>query len=71
MAILEGNNPREKLEKSYFPGLKANWMLWPAGKPPQTPQAIIVSNLLHVLLLQLADDYICCSSIFQFHTGAT
>jgi protein Mpv17 len=30
MAIMEGGNPREKLEKSYLSGLKANWMLWPA-----------------------------------------
>jgi protein Mpv17 len=30
MAILEGRSPRERLEKSYFAGLKANWVLWPA-----------------------------------------
>lgn len=30
MAIMEGGSPQEKLEKSYFAGLKANWMLWPA-----------------------------------------
>ncbi|KAL2438858.1 Protein sym-1 [Exophiala dermatitidis] len=30
MSILEGSNPSEKLEKSYWPGLKANWVLWPA-----------------------------------------
>lgn len=27
---MEGSSPQEKLEKSYLPGLKANWMLWPA-----------------------------------------
>ena len=30
MAVMEGTSPKEKLEKSYLPGLKANWMLWPA-----------------------------------------
>ncbi|KAF7513766.1 Protein required for ethanol metabolism [Endocarpon pusillum] len=30
MAILEGSSPGEKLEKSYFAGLKANWLVWPA-----------------------------------------
>ncbi|RVX68544.1 Protein sym-1 [Exophiala mesophila] len=30
MAIMEGSDPKQKLEKSYLPGLKANWMLWPA-----------------------------------------
>lgn len=30
MAILEGSSPKEKLEKSYFAGLKANWLVWPA-----------------------------------------
>lgn len=30
MSILEGGSPQEKLERSYWPGLKANWMLWPA-----------------------------------------
>ena len=30
MAILEGGSPQQKLEKSYFTGLKANWVLWPA-----------------------------------------
>ena len=30
MAIMEGSNPQDKLAKSYWPGLQANWMLWPA-----------------------------------------
>jgi len=30
ISILEGSDPKEKLEKNYFQGLKANWMLWPA-----------------------------------------
>jgi protein Mpv17 len=30
MAIMEGSDPREKLEKNYFAGLKANYVLWPA-----------------------------------------
>jgi protein Mpv17 len=30
MAVMEGGSPKEKLEKSYLPGLKANWVLWPA-----------------------------------------
>lgn len=29
MAIMEGSNPKEKLEKSYLSGLKANFMVWP------------------------------------------
>ncbi|KAI1313968.1 hypothetical protein F5Y03DRAFT_389456 [Xylaria venustula] len=29
MAVLEGNSPKEKLEKAYFPTLQTNWMLWP------------------------------------------
>ena len=27
---MEGSSPKDKLEKSYIQGLKANWMLWPA-----------------------------------------
>lgn len=30
MSILEGVSPKEKLEKHYLPGLKANWIVWPA-----------------------------------------
>ena len=30
MAVMEGSDPKKKLEKSYFQGLKANWALWPA-----------------------------------------
>jgi protein Mpv17 len=30
MAVMEGVSPKEKLQKSYVAGLKANWMLWPA-----------------------------------------
>ncbi|CRK22681.1 hypothetical protein BN1723_012724, partial [Verticillium longisporum] len=30
MATLEGTSPKAKLEKSYFPALTANWMVWPA-----------------------------------------
>ena len=29
MAIMEGSDPKEKLEKSYLSGLKANFMVWP------------------------------------------
>jgi protein Mpv17 len=30
MSVLEGGDPKEKLAKSYLPGLKANWTIWPA-----------------------------------------
>ncbi len=30
MAVMEGSDPKEKLEKSYVPGIKANWAIWPA-----------------------------------------
>lgn len=29
MSVLEGTDPKEKLRKSYLPGLKVNWILWP------------------------------------------
>jgi protein Mpv17 len=29
MAIMEGTDPKEKLQKSYISGLKANYMVWP------------------------------------------
>ncbi|TRX95030.1 hypothetical protein FHL15_004115 [Xylaria flabelliformis] len=29
MAVLEGSSPKEKLEKSYWPALSTNWMVWP------------------------------------------
>lgn len=30
MAYLEGESPKKRLEQAYLPGLKANWMVWPA-----------------------------------------
>lgn len=30
MAIMEGSDPKEKLEGAYWTALKKNWMLWPA-----------------------------------------
>ncbi|KIX93815.1 uncharacterized protein Z520_10440 [Fonsecaea multimorphosa CBS 102226] len=30
MSVLEGSDPKEKLAKSYLPGLVANWSIWPA-----------------------------------------
>jgi protein Mpv17 len=30
MAILEGDNPQKRLERAFWPGMKATWMLWPA-----------------------------------------
>lgn len=30
MAIMEGTDPREKLESTYWEALKKNWMVWPA-----------------------------------------
>ena len=30
MAVMEGSDPKAKLKKSYWEGLKANYMLWPA-----------------------------------------
>ncbi|KAF2486707.1 hypothetical protein BDY17DRAFT_291969 [Neohortaea acidophila] len=29
MALMEGSDPKAKLEKSYFEALKKNWMVWP------------------------------------------
>ncbi|TGJ73572.1 Protein required for ethanol metabolism [Orbilia oligospora] len=29
MTVLEGGNPKEKLERSYLTTLRNNWMLWP------------------------------------------
>ncbi|RDW87478.1 putative protein sym-1 [Coleophoma crateriformis] len=29
MAIMEGSDPKEKLEKSYWNALSTNWMVWP------------------------------------------
>jgi protein Mpv17 len=29
MALMEGGKPSDKLSKSYFPALKANYMIWP------------------------------------------
>jgi protein Mpv17 len=29
MAIMEGTSPKDKLEKSYWPALTTNWMIWP------------------------------------------
>lgn len=29
MAIMEGTDPREKLESTYWEALKKNWMVWP------------------------------------------
>lgn len=31
MTLLEGGNPKDKLEKSYLTTLRNNWMLWPSG----------------------------------------
>jgi protein Mpv17 len=29
MAIMEGTSPKDKLEKTYWTALSANWMVWP------------------------------------------
>ncbi|KAI9681984.1 MAG: Plasma membrane t-SNARE, secretory vesicle fusion [Caeruleum heppii] len=29
MSIMEGSDPKEKLEKAYWPALQKNWMVWP------------------------------------------
>lgn len=30
MAVLEGTDPKAKLESTYFDAMKKNWMVWPA-----------------------------------------
>ncbi|EXJ96359.1 hypothetical protein A1O1_01485 [Capronia coronata CBS 617.96] len=30
MSVMEGGDPKEKLRKTWLPGLEANWVLWPA-----------------------------------------
>ncbi|KAF2771167.1 hypothetical protein EJ03DRAFT_342496 [Teratosphaeria nubilosa] len=30
MAVLEGTDPKQKLDSTYFNALKKNWMVWPA-----------------------------------------
>jgi len=29
MAIMEGSNPKDKLESAYWQALSKNWMVWP------------------------------------------
>lgn len=29
MSLLEGNNPREKLQRMYWEALRTNWTIWP------------------------------------------
>lgn len=29
MALMEGSDPKEKIAKSYWPALTANWTIWP------------------------------------------
>ena len=29
MATMEGNDPKKRIETTWWPALKANWMLWP------------------------------------------
>ena len=29
MAIMEGTDPKKKLESTYWEALKSNWMVWP------------------------------------------
>ena len=29
MALMEGKEPQEKLQKAYWDALRANWMVWP------------------------------------------
>jgi protein Mpv17 len=50
MAILEGGSPQEKLKKSYFSGLKANWMVWP---PVQAANFSIVPLEHRVLVVNV------------------
>jgi protein Mpv17 len=30
MSVMEGTNPKEKLERVYWKALRANWSIWPA-----------------------------------------
>ncbi|RDW73308.1 putative protein sym-1 [Coleophoma cylindrospora] len=46
MAIMEGSDPKEKLEKSYWNALTTNWMVWPfvQGGNEFTPFLTMLAN---------------------------
>ena len=50
MSWLEGKSAKEKLEKNYIPGLKANWVLWP---PVQAMNFTVVPLEHRVLVVNI------------------
>ena len=62
MAIMEGSDPQQKLKKSWFPGLQANWLLWPAVqavnfKLVPLHHRVLVVNLVSLGMLSLSIPY--------------
>ena len=64
MALMEGKEPQEKLQKAYWDALRANWMVWPILQGvnfwvvPLQYRVLVVNvlNIGMVLVLGLSGD---------------
>lgn len=61
MSVLEGSDPREKLQRTYWDALRTNWMIWPALQgvnlylvPLQ--YRVLVVNILNIGLFFISSD---------------
>ena len=64
MAILEGSDPKKKLESTYFNALQKNWMVWPVVQATNfkfvpLEHRVLVVNIVSLGESDIADKTLC------------
>lgn len=61
MAIMEGSDPKKKLESTYWMALQKNWMLWPAVQAVNFKLVPLEHRVLVVNIVSLGEWMSGCS----------
>ena len=57
MALMEGSDPKEKLNSTYFEALKKNWMVWPAVQAINFKFVPLEHRVLVVNIVSLGESH--------------
>lgn len=69
LSVMEGGNPKDKLDANYWTGLKTNWMVWPAVQLVNFKLVPLDHRLLVVNFISLGEFSLLFSPKMRCATG--
>lgn len=64
MALMEGSDPKKKIESTYGRALTKNWMVWPAVQAVNFKYVPLEHRVLVVNVVSLGKWFICCYNLY-------